>query len=123
MTIEELATKLVSDVLIYFQSFISRYDWRGNAFFRISIGSDGMEPEVTILLRSGHKPDEYVDTEIQFWLHPKDDEKFVFICDSYDPQSNEIDHESLDIQNINDVDVYFEKVAKLLKLERTSEIR
>ena len=73
----------------------------------------GMNPEMTIIFHGPYFQEKY-ETEITFWPGQTENSELRLIITAGDLVSLEIvSHEVLDLQQIDDIKPYFEKIMKL----------
>ena len=110
-------TSLVTTGLSCLQNLVTQYVLDG-VFIKVSIGSEGMGPEITILLHGSRYVETAPDIEIQLWLPPTDAIQGVLIYSAFNPISQEIDHQSVDLKHMAEAQPYFDRAVQIFNCKR-----
>lgn len=115
MVIRARVNKIISGTFRIVEHITKTYDLRAIVLCKVLIGFEGMGPEVTVRFSRSWFYEDAPDVSIELWLHPENN-GFVLIYSSLVPKTEEIEHESIDIQDMNEALPYFEKAIQLFEL-------
>lgn len=120
MSRQEHISNIVSSALEYLQEIIEKYEWDHILKFRVTIGFEGMGPEISIIMHKSEYEDNSPEVDVQLWSDPHDDTRAILIYSAFDPRKkdDEIDHYSKGLTSMSEAKPHFDKAVQLFGLSK-----
>jgi hypothetical protein len=107
--------QLVVHVLKCVEYVVNSYPIQGKVWITIRLGSEGMGPNIAVEFQGSQFDKSAPGGDITFWLQG-DKTKFVLIYMMLDPKSDEHDHCSVELSELNQIESYFDRAISMFAL-------